>query len=372
MEKKAVFQERLRKVTELLKKTEMDALLLHMTPNIAYLTGTVNSCSWILITRRGEQVALILDSDVYAYKEKSVISNIRTFSDHPAFHLFKSVTKELGLTHSKIGLELGNPSLTQPTIDMLRYAFPLSVQFVNGALLEEIQVIKSKQQVEAIKNAVKIVELGMETAIKTIKPGIRENEIILETEYTMRKAGGRIPITNYIASGKRSCLAHQGPSQKKIEKGDVITLDIHGAFSGYCADLSRTVVCGKVNKEVEHAYSCLIKAEEETIDLCRKGEKLANIRKTFYRKLSEAKNLKFLMGEVLHGVGIMIREMPYFQFPHHERGYPEIMETNMVIAVSNIGLYSKQGWGVRVEDTVLVTKNEPVYLTHFTKELLSI
>lgn len=373
MAHKALYMERLKKVAGSIDKAGIDALLLNRLSHIAYLTGAVNSCSWVFITRKGEHVALVLDSDADVYKEESVISDIRAFREHDPFHLFKRVTEELGLAHSKIGLELGRPGLAQHTLAIIRHAFPATVQFVDGqALLEEIRTIKSKEEIEAIKKAAKIAELGMETAIKAVKPGIRETDVVIEAEYAMAKAGGRMGSPNYLASGKRSSLAHQIPSQKKIEKGDLVVLDIHGAFSGYCADLARTIVCGQFGKEVEQGYSSCIKAEEESINLCRKGKKMTDIRKTFYKKMGEAKNLKFTTGPVLHGVGIMNYEMPYFSFPHNEKGYPEILEANMVVALSNIGLYSKKGWGLRIEDTILVTEDDPVYLTNFSKELLII
>ena len=68
----------------------------------------------------------------------------------------------------------------------------------------------------------------------------------------------------------------------------------------------------------------------------------------------------------------MNSEMPFFNFPYQDKGRPEILQSNMVIAVSNIGLYSNEGWGVRVEDTALVTDASPVYLTSFSKDLLSL
>jgi Xaa-Pro dipeptidase len=367
----AVFQERLEKVVSSLQKTEMDALLLNRLGNIAYLTGAVNSCSWVFITREGRRVALVLDSDARVYREESAIEDIRSFRIHDPFPLFKSVMEDLGLTHSQLGLELSRPGLPQHIFRMLRSAFPSSVQFVNGeTIIEEIRAVKSKEEIEAIREAVKITELGMEVAIKTIEPGVKESEVVLEAEYAMRKAGGRIPVLSYVASGKRSCLAHHVPSNKIIEKGDVVTLDIHGGYLGYCADLGRTVACGKIDREVEEAYKYLVRAEEETLGMCRKGIPMVEIKKTFYRKLSEAKGFQFLLGPVIHGVGIMNSEMPYFMFPYQDKGYPEILETDMVVAVSNIGLYSGQGWGVRVEDTVLVTENEPVYLTRFPKALV--
>jgi len=373
VERKVVFQERLGKITEALQKSEMDALLLNKPWNLSYLTGAVNPCSWVFITRKGEQVALIWEPDVETYKEESIVSDVRFFRDFAPFQMFKSVAEELGLSHSKIGLELGRPGLSHPNVNLLKSSFPSDVKFINGeTLLEEIRAVKTPEEIEKIKKAVEVVELGMKTAIQTIKPGVKESDIVLEAEYAIRKAGGKIPTINYAASGKRSGLSHQFATQKIIENGDVIILDIHGSFAGYCADMARTVSCGKVDKEIHQAYAHLLKAEEEIIQLCREGTKLTEIRKVFYRELGQAKGLKFLMGPPLHGIGVTPSELPTLLFPHHEKGLPEIMSANMVVAMSGIGLYSIQGWGVRAEDMILVTEKNPIYLTNFTRELLSI
>jgi Xaa-Pro aminopeptidase len=327
----------------------------------------------VFITKKGEKVVLLLDSDLEVYKAESVISDIRPFRDHDPLSLFKKVIAELDLSHAKLGLELGRPGLPHHTLRMLRHAIPHTVEFENGEyLIEEIRAIKSAEEIEEIKKAAGITELGLETAIKNIRPGVKESDVVLEAEYAMRKAGGRIPVLNYVASGKRSCLAHHTASAKVIEAGDVVALDIHGGFKGYCADLARTVVCGKASAEVKRAYACMIRAEEETIAACRPGARMTDVKKIFYHELNQAQGLHFLMGPVLHGVGIMNSEMPYFQFPYQAKGYPEVLAADMVVAVSNIGLYSQKGWGVRVEDTVWLTDKGPVYLTNFSKDLISI
>lgn len=371
MRRNAVFQERLGKVTEALQKSEMDALLLNKPWNLSYLTGAVNPCSWVFITRKGEMVALIWEPDVETYKEESIITDVRFFRDFAPFQMFKIIAEDLGLSHSKIGVELGRPGLSHPSAALLKSSFSPEVEFVNGeTLLEEIRAVKTSEEVEKIKKAVEIVELGMRTAIQTIKPGVKESDVVLEAEYAIRKAGGKIPTINYAASGKRSGLSHQFATQKPIEKGDVIILDIHGSFGGYCADMARTVSCGKVDGEIHQAYAHLLKAEEEIIQLCREGTKLTEIRRVFYRELERAKNLKFLMGPPFHGIGVTPNELPTLLFPYHEEGIPETMSANMVVAISGIGLYSVQRWGVRAEDMILVTQNKPVYLTNFTRELL--
>ena len=373
MKNRIVFKERIGRLVESIQANDMDALLFNRTCNIAYLTGAVNSCSWLFITRNGQQIALIMESDALVYREESIISDIRCFRMHDPFHLFRKMVKEIGFSRKKLGLELSRPGLAHHVMDMLRFAFPKDIQFVNGEpLLEEIRSVKSNEEIETIKKAVAIAELGMETAIKTIKPGITESDVVLETEYAMRKAGGRTPVLNYVASGKRSGMVHHTPSSKVIDNGDVITLDIHSGWLGYCADLARTIGCGSVDRKVYEAYRGLIAAQERTLDVCRKGETLFEIKKAFYRELKKISGFKFLTGPVLHGVGIMNHEMPYFIFPYQDKGYPEILQSNMVIAVSNIGLYSDQGWGVRIEDTVLVTDTESVYLTSYPKDLISL
>jgi len=373
MTEREVYHDRLKKLVDSLNGSNLDALLLNRVSNIAYLTGAVNSCSWVFITNKGEKVVLLLDSDLELYQQESAIADIRTFRDHDPLSLFKKVIEELDLSHAKLGLELGRPGLPHHLLRMLRHAIPSTVDFENGEyLIEEIRAIKSEEEIEEIKKAARIAELGLETAIKNIKPGVKESEVVLEAEYAMRKAGGRIPVLNYVASGKRSCLAHHTASAKAIEAGDVVALDIHSGFRGYCADLARTVVCGKVSEEIKRAYACMIRAEEATIDACRPGARMLDVKKIFYQELNQAQDLHFLMGPVLHGVGIMNSEMPYFQFPYQAKGYPETLADNMVVAVSNIGLYSQKGWGVRVEDTVWLTGNGPVYLTNFSKDLISI
>jgi len=373
MQNKTVFEARIGRVVESIQTSDMDAILFNRTCNIAYLTGVVNSCSWLFVTREGQRVALVMEADADVYREESIISDIRYFRMHDPLHLFRKMIKEIGFRRKKLGLELSRPGLAHHVLDMLRSAFPKEIQFVNGeTLLEEIRMIKSNEEIEMIKKAVAITELGMKTAIKTINAGITESEIVLEAEYAMRKAGGRTPVLSYVASGKRSGMAHHTPSKKVIENGDVITLDIHGGWLGYCADLSRTVACGAIERKVEVAYRGLIAAQGKTLDLCREGETLFEIKKTFYRELKKVSGFKFLTGPVLHGVGIMNHEMPYFIFPYQDKGRPKKLQSNMVIAVSNIGLFSSQGWGVRVEDTVLITDAEPVYLTSYPKELVQL
>jgi len=368
-----VYLKRLEEVVNRLQGTDIDALLLNRLSNIAYLTGAVNSCSWVLVSSRGRKLALIMDSDIPSYAAESVIEDLRTFRMHDPINLFRRLVEEIGFPKGKLGLEFSRPGIPHHTLAMLRHAFPEEIEFVNCEhILEEMRIIKTDQEVEAITRAAEMSELGMMKALENIRPGVKESEVALEAEYAVRKAGGRLGALCYVSSGRRSGLAHHRPSGKEIEKGDVVTLDIHGAYGAYCADLARTVVCGRLEPEVAEAYACLVEAQERAVEACRSGVRIFEVKKLFYKELNRNRGLRYLTGPVLHGVGMMNAELPSFDFPHHHKGYPELLATNMVLALSNIGLYSPRGWGVRIEDTFKVTEAGPEYLTGFSKELLSL
>jgi len=132
------------------------------------------------------------------------------------------------------------------------------------------------------------------------------------------------------------------------------------------------VVCGDIRPEIADAHACLVAAQEKAVSACRGGATMLEVKKLFHKSLNQSQGLRYLTGPVLHGVGMMNAELPSFDFPHHIKGYPELLEPNMVLAVSNLGLYSPEGWGVRIEDTFRVTETGPEYLTRFSKELVSL
>jgi len=229
---------RIAEVVDRLQRTDIDAMLLNRLSNIAYLTGAVNSCSWILISRKGQSLALIMDSDLPSYAAESVIEDIRTFRMHDPINLFRKLVEEIGFPNGRLGLEFSRPGIPHHTLAMLRYAFPEKIEFVNCEhILEEMRIIKTDREVEDIAKAAEMSELGMKVALKNIRPGVKEIAVALESEYAVRKAGGRLGALCYVASGQRSGLAHHRPPSKEIESGDVVTVDIHGAYGGYCADL---------------------------------------------------------------------------------------------------------------------------------------
>jgi len=206
--------------------------------------------------------------------------------------------------------------------------------------------------------------------VDAIKPGITESQVAAEAEYAMRQAGAEEFWRTYVSSGPRTNIAHGLPTLRKLETGDLVMIDIHPIVNGYSADMCRTVCVGKPTAEQQAAYDLYLKAQQATIARVKAGVGMVELEQTLHGVLKEAGHGEHIFGPPMHGVGIEFEESPLppgHAFFHGEKEPPPL-EANMVIAIGNCGLYVGD-FGVRVEDTVLVTAEGRTVLTAFPRSL---
>jgi Xaa-Pro dipeptidase len=160
------------------------------------------------------------------------------------------------------------------------------------------------------------------------------------------------------------------PTLRKLKKGDLVMIDIHPIVNGYSADICRTVSVGKPTDEQKAAYGLYLKAQQATIAKVRAGIGMVELEQTLHGVINDAGHGEHIFGPPIHGVGLEFEESPLppgHAFFHGEKEPPPL-PANVVIAVGNCGLYPG-AFGVRVEDTVLVTEKGPVVLTQYPRRL---
>jgi Xaa-Pro aminopeptidase len=224
-------------------------------------------------------------------------------------------------------------------------------------IIWELRRIKNKKEIELMKRAAELTDLGANVGMEAIEVGIREYEVAAEIEYAMRQRGSEgTAFETVVASGPRSAYPHGVSTDRILKKGDFIVLDLGARYKGYRCDITRTVVVGKPTSNQTRILGLLMEAQEEAFQAIREGVKARTV-DMVARKIIETEGFgkQFIHG-LGHGVGLDIHEPPYLSSKS-----VDVLERGNVVT-DEPGIYLQMG-GARIEDTVLVHKTEGERLT---------
>ncbi len=350
--------DRIRRLREALPE-EAQALLITSPENRFYVSGIRTSAGGILLTR----------DECYFFADFRYIEAVRARVPHmtPVLlqgRLCAAVAEKvrelgtcvLGFEEKRMQVEqYGEYMAALPGVKLL----PCS-----GVLLR-LRQLKDAAELQAIRQAQRITDAGFMHILDYIRPGRTEREIALELEFFMRRYGATGIAFDVIAvSGKNSSMPHGVPGDKKVERGELLTMDFGALYNGYCADMTRTVAVGEISDEMRRVYRTVLAAQRAALEVIRPGVVCAEVDGVARRLIDEA-GYEGCFGHGLgHSVGIEIHEDPGFR-----AGCLERTEPGMVITVEP-GVYLEGRFGVRIEDLVVITEDGCENLTTGEKELI--
>lgn len=231
-------------------------------------------------------------------------------------------------------------------------------------LIESLRIIKDDEEIRSIKTACEITDKCFKYLIETIKPGMTEKQIArIIHDYFMDNAEGEA-FKAIVASGENSSKPHAMPTDKKIKEKDIITIDMGCKYEGYCSDMTRTIFVGEPPKEQLNIYNLVLKAQEDTLNEIKDGQSIKQLAKNVQNFFSDKGYT--LVHSLGHGVGLEIHEKPFINMKNDN-----LLKENMIIT-DEPGIYLTENFGVRIEDTVLVTKQGAIALTESSKECIII
>lgn len=366
------YAERRRRAGKLMAEFGLDALLLAKPQNMAYLCGDGRLCAFAVVTRDGRAVLGVPRTDVEDARAGACVDEIRGFeTEVEMLHSIHQFFEHLGVTQGKVGLE--KTFLTVSLQQMLRHphALPTSLTVEDATpVMSRLRIVKEPEEVERIRRAAQVARQAMEAALQSVKEGVSEVQIATEAEYAMRKAGAEGNYTTYVSSGPRSSIAHGTPSHRKLAKGDLAMIDLHPIVNGYCADMCRTVCVSEPTERQKAAFAAYVGAQQKAIAAVKAGATVSGLEKLIKDSLETDGFGRYFLGPPVHGVGLEFEEAPLppgHAFFHGEKPM-DTLEPNMVIAVGNCGIYLGD-FGVRVEDTILVTPDAGVRLMDLAPSL---
>ena len=342
-----------------LKSQNIQGMIVANPINVKYLTGieaegtlllTSKDNIFITDSRYIESVNshLTLDDEIIVYN----IKDISKFDNESFFSLYENIGfEEKYITYEQYKRYLSSYKSTNLV--------------ETGGIVENQRIVKEENEIDNIKIACKITDDCFSYILDYIKVGMTEKEIAFEIEsYMIKNGADSLAFETIVASGPNSSMPHAVPTSRKIESGDCILLDFGAKYNGYCADMTRTIFVRYIDDEIKESYMFLKKLQEDILDLVKDGCNLKVLSKMFENEL-KLKNHQMLHA-LGHGVGLEVHELPFFT-TKYDIGIKE----NMVLAVEP-GLYVTEKYGIRIEDTVLVQKNNCIKLTNSEKNYIII
>ncbi len=342
-------------------KTHKTAVIITSPENRRYFTGFNSSDGFLVITE--SETTFFTDSR-YIEAAQNQITVCKSV-------LLKRVSETITPYLKEKGIEdivLETERLTVAELNSLKKAFDFCNVEASEKLdeiINKLRSVKTDEEIENIKRAQRIAEDAFEYILKFIKIGVTEKEIALELDFYMLSHGAEAVSFETIAvSGKNSSMPHGVPTDKKIEKGDFITMDFGAVYNGYHSDMTRTVIIGEPSEKQKEVYETVLKAQKEALNVLKNGVTGVDADKAA-RDIIDNKGYKENFGHGTgHGVGVEIHESPNLS-PYSKA----ILETGNVVTVEP-GIYIPDEFGVRIEDMALITDDGFINLTNCEKELI--
>lgn len=336
---------------------KVDAYVVIRPENGRYLSGFSGGEATLYIT---SEKAFLLTDFRYIEQAKAQAPEfeiIKTGQDH-----FEALA-EIGQKAQRLGFE--GDFVTFVNFGKLKNAFPQAELLSLPDLVSHLRSVKDKSEIKLIRQAVRIADDAFAEVLKSIEIGQTEEEIGMNLEFSMRRAGASGGSFEFIvASGVRSSMPHGTASSKQIQLGEFLTMDFGALYQGYCSDITRTVFLGDPGDKHQEVYGTVLAAQRAGIKAVAPGRTGKEV-DAVARKIIEDAGYGDYFGHGLgHSVGLAIHEGPNLNM-REER----VLEPGMVITVEP-GIYIPDWGGVRIEDIVVVTENGCEVLTQAPKEFI--
>jgi Xaa-Pro dipeptidase len=378
-------RDRIAAVTAALRASGLEALLLWKDENVRYLTslraqliaGKMTSLNGVLLTRDAGPVLLCSGGEIdkastgmswLVAAHPIPIMEHRELVDGFVKSTLTPLLADLGVDSGRIGVDQVNYSL----VEAMAAHLP-DMQLSDGdALMQQVRLVKTTDEIAIIEESCAIGDSVTQRALESTKAGRRENEVAGDAMQTLFYLGGEMAhvITPFVASGEHMSPPHRICTDKIIRNGDLCFIDIGAMWNGYFADIGRTTIVGRPNAMQKRVYKAVYEGLMAGIDVMRPGQTSQDVADTIIEKVGDhgfAENLFSLF--IGHGIGMGANEPPYIGETLPGATVFEL-QPGMVFAIEPLVWVpdTPGGGGVRIEDMVLVTKDEPRILSRVEYE----
>ena len=371
------YNQRLNKLRSIMDKDNLDMIILTSMHNIAYYSGFIY-CSfgrpYGCIITENKIVTISANIDASQPWRRSHCENI-IYTDWKKDNFLKAITSIIdeNKTPKNIGIE--NDHITLEMNEKIQSIFSASAFTDISKKLMKLRMIKSKEEIEIIKNGARIADIGGEEIVKNIKEGATELEIAITGRDKMEKEIAKTyPDAEYMdtwvwfQSGINSDGAHNPKTNRKLVNGDILSLNTFPMISGYYTALERTLFLDNVNDESLKAWEANVKVHKRGLELIKPGVKCSDICNELNELFAELGYLQYRTFGYGHSFGVLSHFYGREAGLELREDIDTILEENMVISIEPMILIPEGNpgaGGYREHDILVIGKNSAENITKF-------
>ena len=337
---------------------DLQGMIVSNPINIKYLTN-IEAEGILLVTRKEN---LFITDGRYIEDVHNTLTLFDEIVVYDARGLTKDDYENFFMFCENVGFEENYVTYAKYKEYIRKYKINCLVETEN--MIEKQRMVKDDEEIENIRRACKVTDDCFDHIVNYIRPGMTEKQIAREIDYFYYKHSEGLSFDTIVASGENSSKPHAVPTDRRVQENDVITIDMGCKINGYCSDMTRTIFVGKVPDEVKPVYDLVLKNQEQVLQDMKDNANTKQISKMVDNDFRL--NNYDLIHALGHGVGLDIHEGPVLSINSES-----VLRENMVVT-DEPGIYVAGQFGVRIEDTVLITKGGCEPLTKSPKRYIVI
>lgn len=347
---------RIQRLRDQMRAQQLDAFLVSSAENRAYFSGFRGSAGYLWVTATDA----VLATD-FRYTEQAALQapDYRVMRIQSGYDWLVSAASDSGAR--RIGIE--DAQLNVATFNALHKALggltPARELVPTGAMTDQLRAVKDADELALLTEAIRIADRAMESVGERLRPGMTERDVAWQMEVAMREMGAEaISFDTIVAAGPNGARPHHRPTDKRLEMGEGVVVDMGARYDGYCSDITRTFFLGRPDAQFRKVYDIVLAAQETAEATARTGMTGQAVDGLARAVIAEAGYGETFGHSLGHGIGIAVHEYPRVG----PTANAQTIEDGMVYSVEP-GIYLTGWGGVRIEDLVVMEGGKARVLT---------
>jgi Xaa-Pro aminopeptidase len=354
----SIYSKRQKDIRKVLDERGLDGMLITNLTNVRYISGFTGSAASCLITPEGQY---FITDGRYIEQSKAQVKGFERFIDMNS-HL--SQIKDNNLNPNGFKLAFEGDHMSYALYENMISIFPNTKWENSSMILEDLASVKDDHELECIRTAVEVTDKVYEEILPMLRPGFTEKQVANTMVSKYREYAEGEAYSPIVATGPNGALPHAIPTDREFKNGDFIVIDAAAKYGGYHADMTRTPVVGEATEKHKEVYSIVKEAQQRGCDIAKAGVPCKEVDAATREYIGEMGYGEYYTHGTGHGLGLEIHTSPRFS-PQSE----QVLEVNNVMTIEP-GIYLAGWGGVRIEDDVIIGKNDCEILNQTTKDLV--